>query len=111
MHCSQNTPGEALSAITLIRSIGEFLSPVILGTLMNSTIDTRLPQAVFFVASVSQFSSVLMAQVLTPWSMLQILIALGAGIVTLIRDSDRYIPHIDRPQHDGNVQSGELRSE
>lgn len=49
--------GEALAAIALIRAAAEFLSPLIVGSVMNITIDTRLPQAVFFIAAVSNFCS------------------------------------------------------
>ncbi|KAG8731924.1 hypothetical protein FRC10_001356, partial [Ceratobasidium sp. 414] len=80
--------GEALAAIALVRSVSEFLSPIILGSIMNATIDTRMPQAMFFVAS--------------------ILMAFGVGIATFIRDSDRYIPHEERLLHDDNLRSGEL---
>ncbi|CAE6416254.1 unnamed protein product [Rhizoctonia solani] len=64
--------GEALSAIALIRSIAEFLSPVILGSILSSTTNTRLPGLVFLVASILLFFAV--------------------GIVALIRDADRYVP-------------------
>ncbi|KAH7335556.1 major facilitator superfamily domain-containing protein [Rhizoctonia solani] len=64
--------GEALSAVALIRSIAEFLSPVILGSILTSTTNTRLPGLVFLVSS--------------------ILLFLAVGIVTLIRDADRYVP-------------------
>ncbi|KAG9078237.1 hypothetical protein FS749_009795 [Ceratobasidium sp. UAMH 11750] len=43
--------GEALAAIALVRSVSEFLSPIILGSIMNATIDTSMPQAMFFVSS------------------------------------------------------------
>ncbi|KAG8715046.1 hypothetical protein FRC09_016977 [Ceratobasidium sp. 395] len=82
--------GEALAAITLVRSVSEFLSPIILGSIMNATIDTNMPQAMFFVAS--------------------ILMAFGVGIVTFIRDSDRYIPHEEISQHD-NMYFGDLGPE
>ncbi|KAG9081092.1 hypothetical protein FRC07_014646, partial [Ceratobasidium sp. 392] len=78
--------GEALAAITLVRSVSEFLSPIILGSIMNATIDTDIPQAMFFIAS--------------------ILMIFGVGITTFIRDSDRYMPHDERFQHD-NLYYGE----
>ncbi|CAE6495626.1 unnamed protein product [Rhizoctonia solani] len=62
--------GEALAAVTLVRSIAEFLSPVILGSILSNTTNTRLPELVFFVSS--------------------ILLFLAVGIVILIRDADRY---------------------
>ncbi|KAG8711987.1 hypothetical protein FRC08_015172 [Ceratobasidium sp. 394] len=80
--------GEALAAIALVRSVSEFLSPIILGSIMNATIDTSMPQAMFFVSS--------------------ILMAFGVGISTFIRDSDRYIPHEERLRRDDNLCSGDL---
>ncbi|KAF8593119.1 hypothetical protein BDV93DRAFT_566896 [Ceratobasidium sp. AG-I] len=48
---------------------------------MNITIDTKLPQAVFFIAA--------------------ILLFIGAGIVMLIRDEDRYITPEEAIQNTG----------
>ncbi|KDN43248.1 hypothetical protein RSAG8_06215, partial [Rhizoctonia solani AG-8 WAC10335] len=61
--------GEALAAVALVRSIAEFLSPIILGSILTSTTNTHLPGFVFFVSS--------------------ILLILALGIVVLIRDADQ----------------------
>ncbi|KAJ1306542.1 hypothetical protein OPQ81_007543 [Rhizoctonia solani] len=70
--------GEALAAVTLVRSIAEFLSPIILGSILSSTTNTRLPGLVFIVSS--------------------ILLLLALFIVIFIRDADKYVPQ-------DNVQS------
>ncbi|CAE6487485.1 unnamed protein product [Rhizoctonia solani] len=64
--------GEALAAVALVRSIAEFLSPIILGSILSSTTNTRLPGFVFLVSSV--------------------LLLLAVGIVILIRGADKYVP-------------------
>ncbi|CUA77131.1 hypothetical protein RSOLAG22IIIB_06522 [Rhizoctonia solani] len=64
--------GEALAAVALVRSIAEFLSPIILGSILSSTTNTRLPGFVFFVSSV--------------------LLLVAIGIIVLIRDADEYVP-------------------
>lgn len=72
--------GEALAAIALVRSVAEFLSPIVLGSILTSTTNTRLPQTAFFVAS--------------------ILLFLAVGIAVLIRDQDRYVrARDDDPQN------------
>ncbi|CAE6437584.1 unnamed protein product [Rhizoctonia solani] len=63
--------GEALAAVALIRSIAEFLSPVILGSILSSTTNTRLPGLVFVISS--------------------ILLFLAVGIVVFIKDADKYV--------------------
>ncbi|CAE7197344.1 unnamed protein product [Rhizoctonia solani] len=66
--------GEALAAVTLVRSVAEFLSPIILGSILSSTTNTRLPGLVFFISSILLFFAV--------------------GIVVWIRDADKYVPHV-----------------
>ncbi|QRV86403.1 Sugar (and other) transporter [Ceratobasidium sp. AG-Ba] len=83
--------GEALAAVTLVRAVSEFFSPIILGSILSSTINTSMPQLVFFIAS--------------------ILMAAGVGVVLLIRDSDRYIPPDERVHFDATLYSDGLRPE
>ncbi|KAG8727481.1 hypothetical protein FRC11_013074, partial [Ceratobasidium sp. 423] len=71
--------GEALAMVALIRSIAEFLSPVILGSILSSTTNTRLPGLVFVVSS--------------------ILLLLAVGIVVFIRDTDKYAPPDNSSNH------------
>ncbi|KAG8706205.1 hypothetical protein FRC11_008418 [Ceratobasidium sp. 423] len=63
--------GEVLAVVALIRSIAEFLSPVIMGSILSSTTNSCLLELVFFVSS--------------------ILLSLAVGIVVLIRDADKYV--------------------
>ncbi|CEL56236.1 hypothetical protein RSOLAG1IB_07652 [Rhizoctonia solani AG-1 IB] len=64
--------GEALAAVALVRSTAEFLSPILLGSILSRTANTRLPQLVFFVSSV--------------------LLLLAVGIIVMVKDADRYTP-------------------
>ncbi|KAF8705594.1 Leo1-like protein, partial [Rhizoctonia solani] len=74
--------GEALAAIALVRSTAEFLSPIILGSILSRTATTRLPQLVFFVSS--------------------IFLLLAVGIITLVRDTDKYTPPDNTSSNDPN---------
>ncbi|ELU44248.1 sugar (and other) transporter domain-containing protein [Rhizoctonia solani AG-1 IA] len=73
---------EALAAIALVRSTAEFLSPIILGSIVSRTATTRLPQLVFFVSS--------------------IFLLLAVGIITLVRDTDKYTPPDNTSSNDPN---------
>ncbi|KAH7909285.1 MFS general substrate transporter [Hygrophoropsis aurantiaca] len=61
--------GETLAAVEMVSSVGQTLSPVIMGTVLTVTIAT-LPQLVFYVHGV--------------------FVILGAFILFFIKDSDRY---------------------
>ncbi|KAF4612066.1 hypothetical protein D9613_003886 [Agrocybe pediades] len=61
--------GEALAAIEMISSVGLMLSPLVMGSILTSTIGT-VPQTIFYVHAA--------------------IIVFGAAVLFLIRDVDRY---------------------